>query len=607
VVTLNRMYQPRTWIRAAFTSLLAIAAALPAAAQGTIPDAPTLTDVVPPAAARGETVEVTLTGTRLAGTKDLLCRFSAFPSMIAPVDRGLKAVVSAATDGQVKAKITVPADAPPGLHELRAESAQGVTTPAYFFVSQYAQIPEKEPNNSPREANPITIPTTVAGIVNGGEDHDVYSFTAKKGERLVFDVEGFKRYAPPQNNQEGISYLDSFIMLRDESGRELAYDDDSSRVDAFLAYEFAADGKYTITIRDTLYRSRGDFHYRLTVGSRPTITAVFPPGGPAGKRANVTVYGYNLDSSGATSLKRFVDMQGTAGAQEFRVITSAGMSNAVPLMAETLVDALEAEPNDRAQDATQVQVPVICNGKFDTLTDVDAYRFQGQGGQRLVFSVTASRLGSPVDTFLTVMDRSGKVVVGRDDDGGGMPDARLEVTIPSTEEYVVYVRNQVRSGAGPQQFYRLAIRPLQPGFGMTFRQEGVNRQGAPTQVPVDSVTVPQGGDVEFEVSLNRYEGQGGDVALSLNAPPTIKGFVLEQLIKKTEPDPNGGPPKIVKITVEKVPVIKNGQNTTPMRISAPESMAPGTYLGMYLKASGVAGAQPFVLNKPLWVTVAPKN
>ena len=601
------MFQPRIWIRAAFASLLVTAAALPAAAQnGTIPDAPALTDIVPPAAARGETVEVSLTGSRLAGTKDLLCRFSAFPSMIPPVDRGLKAVVTTATDGQVKAKITVPADAPPGLHEIRAEAAQGVTLPIYFFVSQYAQVPEKEPNNSPRQANPITIPTTLAGVVDGGEDQDVYSFTAKKGERLVFDVEGFKRYAPPQNNQDGISYLDSFIVLRDESGKELAYDDDSTRVDAFLAYQFTADGKYTISIRDTLYRSRGDFHYRLTVGNRPTVTAVFPPGGATGKRANVTVFGYNLDAAGATSVKRFVDMQDSRGTQEFRLITGAGMSNAVPLVADNQVDALEVEPNDKFSDATQVQVPVNCNGKFDTLTDVDAYRFQGQGGQRLVFAITASRLGSPVDTFLTLADRTGKVIA-RDDDGGGMPDARMEVTIPNTEEYVVYVRNQVRSGAGPEQFYRLAIRPLQPGFGVTFRQDGVNRQGAPTPVAVDSVTVPQGGDIEFEVSLNRYEGQGGDVSLSLNAPPTIKGFVLEQLIKKTEPDPNGGPPKVVKVTIEKMPVIKNGQDKSPMRISAPETMAPGTYLGMYLKASGVSGAQPFVINKPLWVTVAPKS
>ena len=35
-------------------------------------------------------------------------------------------------------------------------------------------------------------------------------------------------------------------------------------------------------------------------------------------------------------------------------------------------------------------------------------------------------------------------------------------------------------------------------------------------------------------------------------------------------------------------------------------LAPGTYLNLYLRLSGVAGAQPFVVNKPLWLTVMPK-
>lgn len=605
-VMFSRKYPLRFSIGAVCALALVGVGATPSAAQGTIPDAPSLTDIVPPSAARGESVEITLSGQRLAGTKGLMLRYSAYPDLIPAVDRGLKAQVSASTDGQVKAKITVPADAPPGLHEVRAQSAQGITTPIYFFVSQYAQAPEKEPNNALGQANPITIPTTVAGVINGGEDLDTFSFTAKKGERLVFDVEGFKRFAPAQNNQEGIVYLDSFIVLRDADGKELAYDDDSSRVDAFLAFEFPADGKYHVSIRDTLYRSRGDFHYRLTVGNRPTITAVFPPGGTAGKRSSVTVFGHNLDASGATTVKRFVEMQSQPGAQEFRLTTAAGMSNPVPLLAETMVDSLEVEPNNRVQDATAVQVPVVCNGKFDTLTDVDAYRFQAQGGQTLVFSIAASRLGSPVDTFLTLSDRSGKVL-RRDDDGGGMPDARMEVTIPSTDEYVVFVRNQVRSGVGPQQFYRLSIRPRQPTFNLTFRQEGINRLGAPTMVPVDSVAVPQGGSIEFEVSLGRSEGQGGDVALALNAPPTIKGLVLEQLIKKMEPDPITGIQKLVKVTVEKIPLIKNGQNTATLQITAPETMEPGTYIGLFMKATGVAGAQPYVLNKPLWITVAPKS
>lgn len=574
----------------------------PAGAQGRVPDAPQVTDMNPPSAQRGTSVEVSLSGQRLEGTKDLLCRYSAYPELITPTDRGLKAEVSAATDGQVKARITVAADAPSGLHEIRAVTAAGVTNPIYFFVSQYAQVPEKEPNNVVPQANEVQLPVCVAGVVNGGEDQDVFSFTAKKGQRLVFDVEGFKRYAPPQNNQQGVSYLDSFILLRDASGRELAFDDDSSKVDAFLAYQFPADGKYNITIRDSIYRGRGDFHYRLTIGDRPTVTAVFPSGGQRGSRVVATVYGYNLDASGATSMRTAIPMQPNAGAQEFRLTTAGGVSNAVPVIASAFEEIVETEPNDRVQDATSVTLPVVCNGRFDKLTDVDAFRFQAQGGQRIVCQVEASKLGSPVDSFITVMNRSGQVIA-RDDDGGGMPDARLEVNLPSTDEYVVFVRNQTKTGSGPSHFYRLNLRSLQPSFRPVLRQEGVDNMGRTTQVPVDSIAVQQGGTVEFEVVLNRAEGQGGDVTLSLNTPPNFKGASIEKILKTPVP---GGGPNNFRITVEPAPVVKNGQGSGFVRLKADPDMPVGTYLNLYLRFSGVAGAQPFVVNRPLWLTVMPK-
>ncbi|HEU4754214.1 MAG TPA: PPC domain-containing protein, partial [Armatimonadota bacterium] len=283
-------------------ALCALAACC-ALAQGRVPDAPLLQDVNPPSAQSGTTVDVSLSGQRLAGTRQILCRYSAFPGSRPPVERGVKAEVLSAGEGQVKARITVAADAPDGLHEIRALASQGITNPLYFYVSQHPQVPEKEPNNSPGEANPVPVPATLAGAIQQGEDRDLFSFEAKAGETLTFQVEGFKRFAPPQNNQQGIRYLDSFIQLLDAGGKELAYDDDSSRLDAFLAYTFPTAGKYLISIRDSLYRGQGDFHYRLTIGRQPVITAVLPPGGQRGKRYAATLFGYNLDSTGATSVK----------------------------------------------------------------------------------------------------------------------------------------------------------------------------------------------------------------------------------------------------------------------------------------------------------------
>jgi hypothetical protein len=208
-----------------------------------------------------------------------------------------------------------------------------------------------------------------------------------------------------------------------------------------------------------------------------------------------------------------------------------------------------------------------------------------------------------VDSFITLMNRSGQVIA-RDDDGGGMPDARLEATLPNTDEYVVFVRNQTKTGFGPQYFYRLSLRSLQPGFNVVYRQDGVDNQGRQTQVPVDSIAVQQGSSVEFEVLTNRYEGQGGDIAMTLNPPPNFpKGLSIERITKTPERDKG---PNQFKIVVEKDTVMKNGMGSTFMRLKADETMPVGTYLNLYMRFNGVAGAQPFQVNKPLWITVMPK-
>src|SRR5687767_12410395 len=95
---------------AAWTALL-LGAAISAMAQGTIPDAPQVTEINPPSAARGSTVDVSLGGQKLTGTRGLSCRFSAYPDLIPVAPRGLTADVLSAAEGQVKARIAIAPDA----------------------------------------------------------------------------------------------------------------------------------------------------------------------------------------------------------------------------------------------------------------------------------------------------------------------------------------------------------------------------------------------------------------------------------------------------------------------------------------------------------------
>ena len=85
------------------------------------------------------------------------------------------------------------------------------------------------------------------------------------------------------------------LTLYDANNREVAYADDNQfRPDPVLYYRVPQDGSYELEIRDSIYRGREDFVYRITVGEIPFLTHVFPLGMQAGQSGTVELYGWNL-------------------------------------------------------------------------------------------------------------------------------------------------------------------------------------------------------------------------------------------------------------------------------------------------------------------------
>lgn len=103
----------------------------------------------------------------------------------------------------------------------------------------------------------VTLPCAISGVVDEPGDEDVFRFTAKKNEKLVFRVESRSLGMP----------LDPTVTLYDSSGVKIAENDDSTRneFDATLAATMRADGDYLVGVRD-LYDDGGwRFHYRLFI------------------------------------------------------------------------------------------------------------------------------------------------------------------------------------------------------------------------------------------------------------------------------------------------------------------------------------------------------
>ena len=90
-------------------------------------------------------------------------------------------------------------------------------------------------------------------------------------------------------------WFQAALALYDAKGHELEHADHYLfHPDPVLHYEIPKDGEYVVEIRDSIYRGREDFVYRITLGELPYVTSIFPLGGPAGAQTTVELKGWNL-------------------------------------------------------------------------------------------------------------------------------------------------------------------------------------------------------------------------------------------------------------------------------------------------------------------------
>ncbi len=162
----------------------------------------------------------------------------AFPYLAKLFPLGVRAGQSADVDvkgsnlGQVhKVKMQAPASTegwqtlPVRVKTSQVESLNKL----YLAVGNEPEVMESEPNNSPAEAEPITIPATINGHISGSKrdgspDEDYFRFRAKKGQRLTIEVAAARLGSP----------LDSVVEVLDAKGSEIPQATIRSLVETYL-------------------------------------------------------------------------------------------------------------------------------------------------------------------------------------------------------------------------------------------------------------------------------------------------------------------------------------------------------------------------------------
>jgi len=447
----------------------------------------------------GAATDMTLTGDNLAGAQQVLILG----------EPGLTASLTAPTTAkEAKLKLTIAKDAPRGPRELRLVTPAGVTAPLVVLIDDLPPAQEKEPNDRPDQATPVTLPATIAGHIQAPLDVDHFRFHAIAGQRLIFDVQAYRTG----------SKLDSSLTLFDAAGRELAHDEDTNGLDSLIDYTAKSDGDYLLRIQDLRYQGGDGYAYRIRAGNFPYLDATFPLGARRGGQVPVQLIGRNLDPSSSTLVLN-LPPDAPTGTRDISVATPRGTSNPRPFEVGDLPEMTEAEPNDSPAVANAVTAPVVINGRINHPGDVDSFRFRAAGPEPLVCEIEAQRYGSPIDALLTLTDVEGNVLQRNDDTASA--DARVEIKDAARDkEYVVSVTDLLGRG-GDNFVYRLTIKPLgaSADFEVAFQP--------------DNPRVSRGGNTKLWCIVTRKGALAGDVNITLTGLP--QGVTAAPVVDKGQP------------------------------------------------------------------------
>jgi hypothetical protein len=239
------------------------------------------------------------------GREDFVYRISIgelpFVTSIFPIGaRAGNAVTIRATGWNLdSAEMTPPTpDAGPGIHLLATRHKELVSNRVPFALDALPECQEKEPNNTLKQAQRVTLPIIVNGRMDRPNDWDVFQFTGHAGETVVAEVYARRLDSP----------LDSVLKLTDAAGKLRAWNDDhedlgsgvnTHHADSYLRTTLPADGAYYVHLGDTVRNGGEEYAYRLRISEeQPDFALRVVPSSVSlrGKStAQVSVYGIRKD------------------------------------------------------------------------------------------------------------------------------------------------------------------------------------------------------------------------------------------------------------------------------------------------------------------------
>jgi hypothetical protein len=431
------------------------------------------------AARVGETFELSVTGDHLDEVDELMFSNPAILAVVNTTEPQPFRTDRSPAYGSFT--VQVPNDLPPGRYEVRAIGRHGLTNPRAFLVTE---LPIQLP---PQQSHPQTDPTVIAPgdlipAVAAAKTTDWFAIDVQAGATL--QIELLARRLD--------SVLIGQIEMFDSRGKRIGAARGSDNLDPLLTTGPLPAGRYTLAVRDFLFRGGSEFHYLL------------------------------FASDSASTDDRLVWSNHTAGQLPIHWFPNAtSLGDVGSLQADVL------EPSD---GPTAVQPPIETTRWLPAGHADDLFELPAAPQQPLAIDVISQRAGEPTDVrmmiHLSEPQSSGEPVfqqILHVDDSPGPSDGVVDLatkdpialfTPPVAGSYQLSIRDlDIGTTLRARQQYRLRVRIPNPGFDLVAYQ--VFPSNDPNAAQPLATKLFRGGAEMIRVFAIRRDGWAGPIHVSV--------------------------------------------------------------------------------------------
>jgi len=295
-------------------------------------------------------------------------------------------------------------------------------------------------------ARRIDLPFSGDFDISSDEDVDYFRFqlpASRYGVEIVIDIDADSRG----------STLDSLMSLYDESGNEIAYDDDTDGRDPFISGPLvegvyyievrgysASAGAYTITVESSPIEAEsirlpyvGTFE--ISKGGERDIFVFDAEGGAYGQTVVIDIDAESIES-GLDSIIYLYDerWQGidydddTDGYDPYLRARVAQRTYYIVVEAyDEVTGPYTLKVDTEFIEPTSIELPVSVQSEIAAAYEGDLYRIELRKDATIVIDIDAEAAGSSLDSYLYLYDDEW-IEVTRDDDSDGS-DSYIEATL----------------------------------------------------------------------------------------------------------------------------------------------------------------------------------